>query len=134
LFSEVAGLWRNSSLTIKQLADANGFEYFHFLQPNQYIDSKLMSPEERAAAFSREETLLELVRLGYPMLQREGERLAAAGVHYYDLTDVFAGTAEAVYRDGCCHLNPRGRDIISRAMGHRIASALEAQDRGLPLH
>jgi hypothetical protein len=46
----------------------------------------------------------------------------AAGVAFTDLTGVFAGTTEPLYVDNCCHLSPRGSEIMARALGARMAA------------
>ena len=47
-YAYLARVWRDSSLQMRLLCDANGIAYAHFLQPNQHVEgSKSMTPEER---------------------------------------------------------------------------------------
>lgn len=48
LFFDLAELWKRSSVQMDKLAKMNGATYFHFLQPNQYVNnSKQFSKEEK---------------------------------------------------------------------------------------
>ena len=122
--------WRQSSLQLHRLATANGVEYFHFLQPNQYDDgSKPLTLEERRRAWDPDSALREGALRGYPLLRRQGEALRREGVHFVDLSQVFATTDETVYIDTCCHLNIDGVtqlvDRIAAAVGSAPGSSGE---------
>src|SRR5262249_6123365 len=91
LYEHLAAIWRNSSIQLAGLSAPNGIQYFHFLQPNQYVaDSKPMGPEERRAAYIETHPYRKGVVRGYPLLIREGPALRAAGVRFHDLTRIFA--------------------------------------------
>ena len=49
--------------------------------------------------------------------------LAAAGVHFFDATSVFADVEETLYRDDCCHFNGLGNDILGSAVAEFIRGA-----------
>lgn len=122
---ELVALWARSSLQMHRLATAAGGHYLHVLQPNQYVPgSKPLSPEERRIAFHPESPFRAAVESGHPRLRAAGERLAAKGVAFLDLTDVFADHTGSVYQDTCCHLNPAGNEIVARAIAERLVEEL----------
>ena len=43
---------------------------------------------------------------------------------FHDLTMIFADVGEPVYADNCCHLNPRGDQIMGRTIGQAIIQSL----------
>ena len=121
-YGYLARLWKDASLQMKRLCDANGIAYAHFLQPNQYVeDSKPMTPQE-LRLIGNPALYGTPVRRGYPELRREGEALAQAGVKFRDLTMLFKEVRERVYADGCCHLNGDGYRRIARAIGDALRS------------
>jgi hypothetical protein len=127
LYPELARLWAESSLLMHQTLTARGVPYFHFLQPNQYVDgSKVMGALERQVAFNMNHPYREPVVRGYPELIREGERLRQAGVQFFDLTRLFADHPEPLYEDSCCHYNQAGNDLLGAAVGEIVAGNLAA--------
>lgn len=117
-------IWSNSIEQMSNLAKANGAVSFHFLQPNQYVPhTKQIGPEEAAIALKPEFIpYAAQVPTGYPLLQKAGKDLQRKGVHFDDLTYVFASHAEPLYNDPCCHFSNAGSVIIA----HRIADALRS--------
>ena len=125
LIAEAARVWYRNSVILAWLAELAGADYYHFLQPNQYApDSKPLSPEELAVAYSPESYTEFLVAKGYPLLLEFGQELPGQGVHYFDLTRIFAAHPETLYRDICCHLNARGYELLAAAMVERMEPAL----------
>lgn len=117
-----AQLWVNSSLAMRDLAEGNGARYYHFLQPNQYIDgAKPLNPEERAIAISSSGGYGNVYKQTFPTLTRHSEQLKRQGVHYHDLTYLFKAIPDTLYVDNCCHLNPKGYDIVVREIVRTIA-------------
>ena len=103
------------------LCAANDVEYFHFLQPNQYlVGSKIMTQEERSVAISENQPYKRGVGPGYPRLIEAGEELRRRGISFHDLTMLFANNDETLYIDTCCHLNERGYGMIAEAIGKVI--------------
>ncbi len=124
--TELAALWHDASLQLARLCAANGVQYFHFLQPNQYLPgSKQLSEEELRTAFLGGHAYGRWVPLGYPLLREEGSALVAAGVKFHDLTDVFADVTETIYVDDCCHVNERGNELMAREMARFVLSQAE---------
>lgn len=121
LYPALAGAWERTSLALQGLADSQGFEYFHFLQPNQYAaGAKPLTPEERSRAWRDDQPYREPVQIGYPLLEESGTRLREHGVHFKSLVPVFAGVEETIYIDDCCHFNMRGMQIVAAAIAHEI--------------
>ena len=114
----VADVWQRCSVQMQALCAANGIEYHHFLQPNQYVpDSKPMGEAERAVALKPGSLQQAAVVQGYPALLARVPVLRAAGVRFHDLRSTFAGVQEALYFDAFCHVNAAG----SRLLAERIA-------------
>ena len=122
---EAVRVWYRSSALLSLLADRTGADYYHFLQPNQYVpESKPLSPEELRHSYNP--TIGESANYPYtyPLLVRYGQELQRQGVNYFDLTRIFAGHAETLYIDECCHLNRRGNELLAAALVQRLAPAL----------
>jgi hypothetical protein len=125
-YEQLASLWERGSLQMSRLCLANGVRYFHFLQPNQYVQgSKPMGPAERRAAVNPAQPYRVGVERGYPLLQAKGRELASEGVSFHDLTMVFARIHEPLYVDDCCHVNQRGYEILADAVADAILGARE---------
>jgi hypothetical protein len=138
-----------ASIQMRDLATANGARYFHFLQPNQYVEgSKVFSEEEKRVAdvdaYSGREfpyhpsvrNYKRAARLGYPLLIESGAELRKQGVRFVDLTTIFAEVRETIYRDACCHYNLAGYEMIAERMAREIirgdrTSGTEPHRRGL---
>ncbi|MFN8392866.1 MAG: hypothetical protein U0136_21415 [Bdellovibrionota bacterium] len=123
---DLAGYWRRASVLMDAAAKSKGIEYFHFLQPNQYVPgSKPISEAEKKIAIDPTSDWKRLVELGYPLLEKEIPRLQAAGVRFYDLTKVFEKDQTVLYNDNCCHLNLDGNAVLARAIARPIVETYE---------
>jgi hypothetical protein len=121
LYRELAAVWKQSSLQMQRLCRANGIEFHHFLQPNQYLEgSKPIGPEEARVAILPQHPYAEAVRRGYPFLRAAGAELLTEGVSFHDLTQVFAGVPKPLYVDDCCHVATEGNAIVSDAIAEAI--------------
>jgi hypothetical protein len=128
MYAALARTWAESSYQMHAVASAKGIRYFHFLQPNQYIDgTKPMSDEERGVAINEAHPYAKSVRSGYPELRARGRELVQRGVNFVDLTTLYANTREVLYRDNCCHVNPAGQRLVIEAIAKTITSALDGQ-------
>ena len=117
--------WYRGAWLLARLARRHDAEYYHFLQPNQYVPgTKPLTDEELAKAF-RLSRGAEEVRLGYPLLVAQGRRLREQGVEFFDLSYIYADSAETLYKDDCCHLNERGHELLAAAMMQRIVDATD---------
>jgi hypothetical protein len=117
MLERIADFWGRSSELLYDVAKGENIKYYHFLQPNQYVDgSKPMSPEERGIALLEGSPLVHpyaaSAKQGYPYLIARGEELDKAGVPFHDLTMMFQENEELLYRDACCHYNTKGYDYI----------------------
>ncbi len=127
-FTDHVALWKTSSLQLHRLSRANGIEYFHFLQPNQYVlGSKPWSGIERSQFIvPGKYPPKTAVRRAYPLLAQAGAELREQGVAFTGLTGVFAGERRTVYRDVCCHLNGLGIGQLVLGIAEGLAEAASA--------
>ncbi|MFK7988819.1 MAG: hypothetical protein AB8I08_22565 [Sandaracinaceae bacterium] len=125
---EGAETWARSSLLLSRLAEANGFRYLHFLQPNQYVEGSKPFSEEERARFVRPDTDYGTVApLGYQALLERVPQLVEAGVPIHDLTQLFEADPQTLYMDECCHFNEEGRLALTRHIVEVIAETLPLQ-------
>lgn len=128
LYAALGRLWAESSYQMHAIAAAKGIRYFHFLQPNQYVDgSKPMRPEERRIAILEGHPYAQAVKKGYPLLRKLGGELSGKGVHFVDLTSVYANTQSPIYVDNCCHVNTDGRRLVIAAIAKTVGADLSAR-------
>ena len=122
---EAVRVWYRSSAILSLLADGAGSEYYHFLQPNQYLpDAKPLSAEELELYIDPETAAASNYAQTYPLLVKFGKELQQRGINYFDLTRIYRDHPETLYRDVCCHLNARGNELLAAAMVQRLAPAL----------
>jgi hypothetical protein len=121
LYNYCAEIWARSSELMQDLCEANQIQYFHFLQPNQYLpDSKPIGTKEATYVLNGESPFAAPVRVGYPVMRAMASRFKAAGVEFTDLTQIFAAHPEPIYVDDCCHVKPAGDLIMAEAISNRI--------------
>ncbi len=121
LFEDLAAFWARASRQMNDVASGRGVQYFHFLQPNQYVaGSKTLTREELREAYIEEHPYRAGVVEGYPLLIEAGRQLERDGVPFFDLTGMFEGNTETLYRDACCHLNQKGYDLVIREIVESI--------------
>ena len=125
LFPAAARVWYRGSLMLARLAEVAGADYYHFLQPSQYVpDAKPLSPEELEVAYKPEGINGPAAIKGYSQLRQYNRDLSGQGIHYFDLTGIFVDHPETLYVDDCCHLNDRGYELLAAAMVRRLEPAL----------
>ena len=117
----LAEIWVNSSVLLNRLCRGSGIRYYHFLQPNQYVagSKPILEEEKRTAIFEGHPYGQGVVR-GYPLLLKLSGTLEHEGVAFHDLTRIFAGHAEPIYIDNCCHYNKTGYEIMGVAIAQAI--------------
>jgi hypothetical protein len=126
-YEALAELWARSSIQMHHLCLANHIRYFHFLQPNQYVEgSKPMTEAEKNFALS-DEMGGPLAKKGYLYLIERGRQLADQGTPFYDLTRLFIDIPEIIYRDSCCHYNETGNALLAEAIANRIKESIGLQ-------
>ena len=107
------------------LCKRKGTEYFHFLQPNQYLpESKPLNDEEREIAYDPGWSGVERIPQGYSHLVDRGAELQVSGVRFVDLTRVFESEDRTVYSDTCCHVNQLGAELLATSIAASIAEQL----------
>lgn len=124
-YEDMAEIWARSSLLLDNICRGQGIHYYHFLQPNQYVEgSKIMSEAEKKTALSPHSLYGQAAAEGYPFLQRKGKWLQEQGVSFHDLTMLFADTARPLYIDDCCHLNMPGYGLVINEIVQTIGNEL----------
>jgi hypothetical protein len=132
MYRVLVSLWSRSSLQLAQLLACHGGLYAHFLQPNQYLPgTKPLTDRERARAYLPDHPYRMHVVKGYPLLREAGAELARRGVHFVDLTQLFAGSREEIYSDTCCHFTLRGYERIARETARQILTVMTDSRTGV---
>lgn len=123
-FGDQAEFWRTSSAQIAHLSNSADFEYFHFLQPNQYVEnSKKLTKEEMNIAYEAGPFSYKYAaQRGYPLLIEEGKKLKEQNINFVDLTRIFKNDSRTIYNDKCCHYNQLGYDLIADKITSTIIS------------
>ncbi len=133
LNTAAARVWYRGSLLLRELAELTGAEYYHFLQPNQYIPgAKPLTPEELDCCYAEDTVWAKSYRGGYPELARFGEKLSGQQVNYFDLSYIFQRNDQTLYWDACCHFNDRGKELLAAAMVRRLEPALRRVGNARP--
>jgi hypothetical protein len=129
LYEFLAKTWKNSSVQMDNLCRANQIAYFHFLQPNQYLEgSKPLTPEEKESAYDTNHFYRPGVVKGYPHLIKHGKDLERQ-LAFTDLTQIFKNNNETLYRDKCCHFNEQGSLLLEEAIFQQISENWEPSGR-----
>lgn len=125
IYEHCTEIWSRSSLMIHQLCLARGIRYFHFLQPNQYLEgTKPIGPEETILAIRSDHPYCAAVQSCFPRMRIAGTRLSEQGVSFFDLTDVFIDHPEPLYLDSCCHVNRAGDLLMASAIAAQIRQTI----------
>ncbi|MCD4679227.1 MAG: hypothetical protein K8S00_02450 [Bacteroidales bacterium] len=132
-FMEQVELWQRSSILINALGESMGFEYFHFLQPNQYYkNSKTLTEDEQEFAYEQGRHPYKIAaQTGYPILVNYGKGLIEKGVNYYDLTLMFKNEKRTVYNDKCCHFNEMGYNMIADKISGYIVNYFDNKEESV---
>ena len=131
-YRAAAESWYRGALLLARLAKRHGAEYYHFLQPNQYVPgTKPLTDRELRKSFLPNYRAAKNAPAGYPLLVEHGRRLRERGVEFFDLSRIYADVYETLYTDPCCHLNRRGNELLAAAMLRRIVEATDADDGAL---
>ncbi len=131
LYRGLARMWWESSVQMQRLSSANGIEYYHFLQPNQYVEgSKPLTTEERRVAYREDHEYRPGVEAGYPELRRIARRAGEDGVSFHDFSYLFKEVTGTLYLDDCCHFNEDGTAILAEAIAEIVARGRDAAEVG----
>ncbi|MEG3938033.1 hypothetical protein QT995_07705 [Microcoleus sp. S36b_A3] len=113
-FNEVASIWYESSIAMNQILSSRKIKYFHFIQPNQYYQTKrIFTAKEDEIAIDKNSPYIEGVKKGYPVLLSKVDDLQKAGVNVFNAVNILDNTKETVYKDGCCHYNSVGEEVLA---------------------
>ena len=113
-------IWQKYTRLQHQVTRAAGVPMYFFLQPNQYLaGSKPMSDQERAMAINPR--IAEARDTQMTLLRQAAAELRAERVPMFDLTQIYRGTTEPVYRDACCHV----ADLGNKIMAEQIVATIE---------
>ncbi len=117
-----ANYWVRTSVQLKDYCRSQGILYFHFLQPNQHAGNKPMSDQEKRIAFEADPPTGygKFAPRAYEWLQQVEHRISEAGVPYWNLTHIFDDVEEPLYEDNCCHVIPKGYEMIADAILQNI--------------
>jgi hypothetical protein len=129
-FKEQVSFWSRCSEQIAHIGKSSGFEYFHFLQPNQYVeDSKKLTKEELKIAYEKGPfSYKDAAIIGYPLLIKEGRQLIQNGIKFIDLTMMFKNESRTVYNDKCCHFNQLGYNLIADRISQELISGTKLSE------
>jgi hypothetical protein len=128
VFRDLAAFWARSSRLMSAVCRSWDVPYFHFLQPNQYVEgSKPMGEAERSVAIRKNSRYGRGAKQGYPDLIAAGRELRIEGERFFDLTAVFARVPEPLYVDDCCHLSTAGTERLAREIASRIVDSLRSE-------
>lgn len=120
-FRNCVEVWARCSIQLHRICVANGARYFHFLQPNQYVE-----PLSKPIGLREQFMVSDVPRFGipvrfcFPLMQASAARFAREGMSFCDLTQVFAEHPEPIYTDNCCHINSSGDELLAEAIGEWI--------------
>jgi hypothetical protein len=123
LLADSAAIWAKGSRFLNSICGANGIEYYHFLQPNQYVEGSKPFSEEERRDFIIPSGYGPIAARGYPLLREEGRRMQADGLVFKDLSEIFADEQRTVYLDSCCHFNRLGLKLIAESMATFIVES-----------
>jgi|JI10StandDraft_1071094.scaffolds.fasta_scaffold78356_2 hypothetical protein len=125
--SFIVSSWLQSSLLMHSISGGSNLNYFHILQPNQYLpNSKILSENEKKYAFIEgNHSYKSAIEDIYPSMRESGKIFIEKGVNFKDLTMLFVENPETIYEDNCCHLNLKGNEILGEAIGKFIVSKVK---------
>ena len=128
IYTQLADHWAKSSLIMRDVVEQSGGFYFHFLQPNQYVQgSKPMTQAEKSVALAKDITYKKHVSKGYPALLAASQVLKDNSVWFEDLSEIFAKTETPLYVDTCCHLSEQGNRMLAEKISETITRRLGAR-------
>jgi len=121
---EVAKHWvKMSCIQQNVLADFEVPSLF-FIQPLPFIiGSKPLSEVERqlllksTSEASQRDYTFEILPYAKALMKD-------ANLSFSDLTGVFGGKTQTLYRDGCCHFNEEGHEIVAKVLAKRVVDRL----------
>lgn len=130
LVKELVRVWVDSSRQMANLSKIYGYQYFHFLQPNHFIHTKMLTKEEErlslCATCEGEMSMSNLVQKAFPMMSASARILEDGGEFFTDLTPMFKDETRHIYADNTCHFTPDGNQRVT----DRIVEVVAEKYRG----
>jgi hypothetical protein len=122
----IVDIWVESSINLSGMCLARGIPFIHVLQPTFHDEGSKPRTQEELDQTEIDPHWLAGVVQGYPRLRDAGERLRAAGVHFFDGSRLFEEVHETLYYD-CCHVMAPGSRILGRFCANRALEVLPAE-------
>ncbi len=120
-FSKMVSMWYDSSVMMNQILSSRKIPYFHFIQPNQYYQTKrIFTQKEKEFAISKDSPYMEGVTKGYPLLLSKVDDLQKARINIFNGVNILDNTKETVYKDSCCHYNLVGQEVFANYISSSI--------------
>lgn len=115
-------LWAESSELLHQLCVVRGCKYLHVLQPSQYTPGldKKWTLTELEKKVNADDASKHYIGLFYPKFQSRGKELEKRGIEFLDLSLLFKESSEDIFVDSCCHLSPRGNELMGQQIARRL--------------
>jgi hypothetical protein len=125
-YDKMISIWYQSSLTMSQVLKARKIPYFHFIQPNQYYQTKrVFTEEEKKLYLGTDSPYSDAIKSGYPKLLSKVEDLRKEQVNVFSAVNVLDGEKETVYRDNCCHYNNIGQNLLGDYISEAIIKVVK---------
>jgi lysophospholipase L1-like esterase len=125
-FDRVKVRFRNEMIASHRLVEQKGAHFYHFLQPNLFIQERRTNHEEWVVANELKSIpgVDEAFRIGYPKLREAIEQARSAGVVSFDITDAFVDRplGEEIYFDAY-HVNHVGNALAAQRIYESIFEA-----------
>jgi hypothetical protein len=132
-FERVKIGFRNDLIASHRFVEAKGANFYHFLQPNLFIQADRSDYEEWVVANQLKSVpgMDEAFRIGYPKLREAIERARSAGVVSFDISDAFLDRppGEEIYFDAY-HVNHVGNAMAAQRMFEAIFGAVSSGGGG----
>jgi hypothetical protein len=117
-FSLCLTAWYEGSLSLHALCSTRGIAYLHALQPTLFdAGSKPKTPQEERITVPHPAWRIGPLH-GYPRLRELGQSLAH-GVHFLDLSRLFADHPGTIYYDPC-HYLPEGCRLVAQRLAETL--------------
>jgi hypothetical protein len=111
--------WSESSRILADICRARSILYLHVLQPTLHdVGSKKLTQTEIDQGGANQ-TWIDGVHIGYPLMRKLGAVLAKQGVDFVDATQIFADETGDIYFD-CCHFGPQGNQILAKKVATEL--------------
>ena len=117
LLTDAAQIWSRSNHLAHGMAEIHGAKFFHFIQPNQYIEGakpKMNDREKKIAIVPSNAGggYGAWYKRAYPLVKQQQQWMQDQGIVSTDLTFLYKDESRPIFIDNCCHVNRRGSMMI----------------------